>query len=273
MKLIVKLVLLSFVVFQAACSAETVTTKGGGGTPSSNSGSKVSSVAAPVDLATVKANAQAVFTNINPQYKILSTTESGIAGFYRVQVEKGPTIYMNADASYFFTGDAFMVESGNLVNLSEKAMNAERFTVMSSLKESEMVVFDVKPPMTRKAQVTIFTDVDCYYCQKMHLEVPALNEMGIAVRYMAFPRAGVGSASYNKIVSAWCADDPQTTMTMLKSKQTVANKTCKNPVADQYKLGQQLGVTGTPAILLDDGSLIPGYRPANKLAASLGIQP
>jgi thiol:disulfide interchange protein DsbC len=265
MKFFVKLTLLTWFISQAACAAENE----GGAKKSEKSVATIS--AASLDA--IKIKAQAVFRGVNPQYKVASINESGIDGFYLVQIEQGPAVYVNADVSHFFTGEAFTVEAGELVNLTQRVMDKERLAVMSTLQESDMLVFDVAPPAKRKAQLTIFTDVDCYYCQKLHQEVPALNKMGIAVRYMAFPRAGVGSDSYKKIVSAWCADNPQTAMTLLKSKQSIAEKNCNNPVVAQYKLGQAIGVTGTPAIILDDGSLIPGYRPADKLAEALGIKP
>lgn len=265
MRFFVKLLLLTLVVFQVACNAETEAVQA--------DDKKISAVTGAGSLDEVKARVQAKFSQINPAYKVISAVESGIKGFYRVQVEQGPAIYVNEDASYFFTGDAFLLEATGLVNLTETSKGAERLSVVSNLKESDMLVFDVTPPAKRKAQITVFTDVDCFYCQKLHKEVPALNKMGIAVRYMAFPRAGLGSQSYDKIVSAWCADDPQTAMTRLKSKQPIEKKTCDNPVAQQYQLGKDIGVTGTPAILLDDGTLIPGYRPADKLAEALGIKP
>ena len=101
--------------------------------------------------------------------------------------------------------------------------------------------------------------------------MPKLNEMGIEVRYLAYPRAGVGSQSYQKIVSAWCSADRNTAITRLKARQTIPTLTCPNPVASQLDLGREVGVTGTPAIVLEDGRLLPGYMPAEQLAEALGI--
>jgi thiol:disulfide interchange protein DsbC len=140
--------------------------------------------------------------------------------------------------------------------------------LLEALDESEMVVFAPENP---QKTVTVFTDFDCTYCRKLHQEVPVLNELGIAVRYLAYPRAGVGSASYDKMVSAWCADDPNTALTDAKMGKAIPQKTCANPVAKQYRLGDDFGVTGTPALILEDGQLLPGYMPASALAARLGI--
>jgi thiol:disulfide interchange protein DsbC len=133
-----------------------------------------------------------------------------------------------------------------------------------------MIVFSPKGQV--KASVTVFTDVDCGYCQKLHEEVPALNAKGIEVRYLAYPRAGIGSPSYNKIVSAWCANDQQDALTKLKRRQPIPTNICAgNPVAAQFALGGKMGVRGTPALVLESGRLLPGYMPADRLAAELGV--
>ena len=123
-----------------------------------------------------------------------------------------------------------------------------------------------------KATINVFTDIDCGFCRKLHKEVPSLNKLGIEVRYLAFPRAGVGSKSYQKAVTAWCADNPLTALTEYKNGVDKQIRECdKNPVAGQYQLGQTLGINGTPAIVLDDGTLVPGYRTADAIAKILGL--
>jgi thiol:disulfide interchange protein DsbC len=134
-----------------------------------------------------------------------------------------------------------------------------------------MVIFPATG--TRKAVINVFTDVDCGFCQKLHQEVPELNRMGVEVRYLAYPRAGVGSPSYAKIVSAWCSQDRNLAITRLKAGESIPDATCENPVADQFELGQSIGVTGTPAIVLEDGTMVPGYQPAAQLAAIAGVEP
>src|SRR5690606_13363610 len=130
-----------------------------------------------------------------------------------------------------------------------------------------------KPKGKPKAVVSVFTDVDCGYCRKLHKEVPQLNAMGIEVRYLAYPRAGIGSESYQKLVTIWCAKDRQTAMTRFKNGEHVATSTCKdNPISDQYTLGDKMGVNGTPALVKVDGELIPGYMPADDLAKTLGVK-
>ena len=122
-----------------------------------------------------------------------------------------------------------------------------------------------------KTHINVFTDVDCGYCRKLHQEIADINKLGIEVRYLAYPRQGLGTETHRRIASAWCADNPNEALTTLKQGGQIPNKQCDNPIAGQYELGQQVGVTGTPAIVTADGRLLPGYMPAPKLAEALGL--
>ncbi len=203
-----------------------------------------------------------------PGLEIESVAPSVMKGVYEVRSNHQETLFVSADGQYFVVGELYQVKPEGLVNLSEANKQKDRVQLLASLKESDMVVF--KPKQT-KATVTIFTDVDCGYCRKLHQEVPRLNELGIQVNYAAFPRAGVGSQAYRQMVGVWCSDDQQKAMTQAKAGRAVSSKDCKNPVDDQYKLGARLGVTGTPSIFLEDGRVIPGYVPADQLAQGLGL--
>lgn len=201
---------------------------------------------------------------------ILNVKKAGLDGLYQVELDGLRFIYTTADASYMIAGDLYEVAPEGLENLSDKERSGSRAKLLNDIAEQDMIVF--APKGKTKATVTVFTDVDCYYCQKLHADVPKMNEMGIKVRYLAFPRAGIGSPSYQKIASAWCADDKQDSMTKLKNRQEIPLNVCKNnPVEAQYILGQKIGVNGTPALLLDDGSLLPGYLPPDRMAQALGL--
>ncbi|PCJ35555.1 MAG: protein-disulfide isomerase [Cellvibrionales bacterium] len=205
-----------------------------------------------------------------PDFKYGDIMASPIPGISMVQVENGPLLYVYNDGEFFFDGDLYQVTGGRFINLKEKALSTVRKDLLAKIPLDEMIVFSPKAAV--KAVINVFTDVDCGYCRKLHKEVPELNAMGIEVRYLAFPRAGIDSVSYQKIASAWCAENPQEALTALKNKQNIEQNVCAdNPVAKQYNLGQQMGVNGTPAIVLADGSLLPGYRPAADLARVLGI--
>ena len=195
---------------------------------------------------------------------------SPMAGLYEVQVKGGPLLYIDADGRHFIAGDLFAVQKSGFVNLAEQGRQKERAELIAAVKPEDMIIFAPENP---KATIAVFTDVDCGYCRKLHSEVAELNELGIAVHYLAFPRAGLGSPSFRKIASAWCAKDPGAALTSLKNGEEIPENVCAdNPVAAQILLGEKVGVNGTPALVLEDGTLVPGYRPAKDLAKLLGIE-
>lgn len=203
--------------------------------------------------------------------KVASVVPSEIAGLYAVQMENGPLVYATANGKYFVLGDLYEVQAKDFVNLRERARSGERAKELAAVKLNDMIIFKAKGPT--KAVVSVFTDVDCGYCQKLHKEVPQLNQMGIEVRYLAYPRAGVGSETYQKLVTAWCSKDRQGTLTRYKNQEHVPVATCENnAVGAEFALGGRIGVTGTPALITASGELIPGYMPAAELAQRLGVR-
>lgn len=195
---------------------------------------------------------------------------SPIAGLYAVQILGGPVLYVTEDGKHFVAGELFAVEKGQFVSVEEQARAGERLKLMAGVDKKDQIVFS--PKGETKAVIHVFTDVDCGYCRKLHQEIDQINALGIEVRYLAYPRAGVASASADKLATAWCAKDPQATMTRLKRQDAVPIKTCDDhPVAEHYRLGQLVGVNGTPNIVTEDGYMIGGYLPAAKLAERLGI--
>jgi thiol:disulfide interchange protein DsbC len=206
---------------------------------------------------------------LRPGIPIEAVKPTPVPGIYALELQGGTVFYGTEDGQYLFAGDMYELGDTDLINLAESTRMVKRKALMDAVALEDMLVFS--PEGRAKAVVNVFTDVDCGYCQKLHLEVPELNAMGVEVRYLAYPRAGVGSPSYAKIVSAWCADDPNGALTKLKARQEIPPLTCANPVAAQFDLGRAIGVTGTPAIVTEDGRLLPGYMPAADLAKSVGI--
>lgn len=203
--------------------------------------------------------------------EVQSVSTSEIPGLYRVQLRQGPVVYSTADGSYFILGDLFNVGPNGLVNLAEQQRSADRLTALSEVPESDQIIFAAEG--ATKASITVFTDVSCFYCQKLHKEVPELNRRGVEVRYLAYPRQGIGSPGFRQLASAWCADDRQTTLTRLKNREELPDNVCPgNPIAEQFQLGQQLGVRGTPAIVTSSGEMMPGYRSADDLIGLLGVE-
>lgn len=210
------------------------------------------------------------FAQARPDLVVTDVTPSEIEGIYRVSFDGKGSVYASQDGNFFLVGDLFQVAADGIVNVSELASYGPRAKLIAGIDRDDMIVFSPKGEV--KASVVVFTDVDCGYCRKLHKEIPKLNEMGVEIKYLAYPRAGVGSNSYKKIASAWCADDKQDAMNKLKSGTTIPNNVCDgNPVAKQFNIGIQAGLNGTPAIILESGQLIPGYMPAEKLVSQLGI--
>lgn len=208
-----------------------------------------------------------VLAATQPNMQVGEIKASPVPGLYAVHIQNGQILYASADARYFIPGDLYEMRPEGLVNLGEQQRNAWRAGLIAALDEKDMIVFEAEGE--RKAALTVFTDVDCPYCRKLHAEVPKLNEMGIAVRYLAFPRTGLDTETHRKMSATWCAEDPLTTMTSAKRGGAVPEADCDDPVAEQYRLGREVGVTGTPALVLQDGSLLPGYVPAETLAPYL----
>ena len=202
---------------------------------------------------------------------IESVRPSPAPGIVEVQVINGPLLYATEDGGYFFlNGDLHRVSVSGAVNLTEERRSLARKEQLAAVSLEDMVVFS--PKGETRDYVSVFTDVTCFYCQKLHREVDQLNAKGVEVRYLAFPRGGINSDGAKKLATAWCADDQQTTLTELKAGMDLpANDCADSPIAAQYQLGQEMGVSGTPAIITSSGMMIPGYRPAADLIVVLGL--
>ncbi len=172
-------------------------------------------------------------------------------------------VYVSADGKYFIAGDMISMEGRK--NMTELAKQGIRKGIMDR-QDNKPVVFKAK---NEKHVLQVFTDIDCPYCAKLHREVPELNAKGITIEYLMFPRAGLASNSFKKAISMWCSDDNRQAMTDAKERIEIDAKTCDNPIELQYNLGGEVGVTGTPALVTSTGRLIPGYMPADRLAAML----
>ena len=203
-----------------------------------------------------------------PQLPITQVSASQLPGFYEVELANGERLFANPEADYFIAGDMFQITDNRLVNLSEAKRDEKRAEKIAAIDDSQKIIFT---PENKKATVTVFTDVDCGYCRRLHMHMAGYLERGIEIQYLAYPRAGIGSNSYKKIVSAWCAENKQEALTKLKNGEEIAAATCENPVADQFRLGNEMGVTGTPALVFESGRLYPGYVEPEHLAKLLGI--
>jgi len=204
---------------------------------------------------------------VGPRAASSEITESPMPGVYQVNLGDR-IIFASKVGNHMLLGDVY--DTDRKVSLTDEIQQQQALAVISDIDEKDMIVFS---PEETKRTITVYTDVDCPYCRKLHKEVPTLVENGVKVRYLWFPRSGVNTPSYDKAVSIWCADDRQSAMNDAKLSDKITPLKCDpNPVASQYASGQQVGVRGTPTIVLDDGTVIGGYLPASNLLANLGIE-
>lgn len=191
--------------------------------------------------------------------KVNKIAPSPVQNLMQVFTNRG-LFYASNDGQFLIHGKMFNMDS-NMKNESEEAMAGIRLEGIAKFEDS-MIVF---PAKNEKHKITVFTDTTCGYCRKLHSQMSEYNDLGITVRYLAFPRGGLASNGFNELQSVWCAKDQQGAMTDVKAGDGVAASSCTNKIADHYDLGQAAGVSGTPAIILDDGSMIPGYQDPQKL--------
>lgn len=205
-----------------------------------------------------------------PGLQVQSLLPARASGIYEVHTSSGEILYATSDGEYLFIGDMVKLEKSGFINLTEQTRTAQRRDIMDAFaKQGGLIQYAASG--RQKAEIDVFTDIDCGYCRKLHGEMEQLNALGITVNYYAYPRSGPDTESFRKYESVWCADNPKTAMDNAKSGKAVASASCANPVAEQYNLGRKIGITGTPAIVLQDGTLMPGYVPARTLAQGLGI--
>lgn len=203
--------------------------------------------AAPPDaLAAIKAQ----FPEVRPE----QLSPSPVQGLYEIRI--GPKIaYVSADGKYLVQGEIIDLRTDQ--NLTESRREGVRRDVLAGVSEAGMVVFSPPKPTST---ITVFTDIDCGYCRKLHKQVADYNAKGIKVRYMFFPRSGPGTESWTKAEQVACAKDRRAALTRSKMGESLTDKACKpNPVAQHYNIGRDFGLQGTPAIILDSGELIGGY--------------
>ena len=231
-------------------------------------------IAAAAVLATLSAAAAAddydavrerLKTLTNVEDSRVTIAETPIEGILQVRLGS-EIVYMSDDARYLVQGRLFDLDTRE--DLTDRAMAEVRKGLVASLADAQTINFGADDS---EYQLYVFTDVDCGYCRRLHEQIPEYNEAGIQIRYAAFPRAGIGSQTFRKMTSVWCAADQRAAMDVAKAGDTPDPATCDSPVPSQYQLGQAMGVTGTPALLTADGDLIPGYVPPEDLRKRLDM--
>jgi thiol:disulfide interchange protein DsbC len=196
-----------------------------------------------------------------PQATIDSVTPSSASGYFEV-VTQGQVLYVSADGSHLMAGDLWKV--GDRANLTAKRKDGIRHDALTEVGAEHRIVFEADAP---KHHVTVFTDFDCGYCQRLHHDIAQYNARGITVEYLLYPRGGLGSASFDKAVAVWCAADRETSFTLAKAGAVPPPKSCPNPIADNYALVTRIGgIIGTPTVVDASGAMTGSQSPEQMLA-------
>ena len=199
--------------------------------------------------------------NIMPDVIINDIVELHDNSLYETIIN-GEIIYFTADLNYVIQGDVFSLKTWQ--NITENKRAHLRKQALANLDEADMIVYE---STDRKSEytITIFTDIDCSYCQKLHQQMTEYNDLGIRIRYLAFPRAGINSKAFDKSEAVWCSKNRTQSMTDAQAGINLEVNSCESPVKEQYELGRKIGVQGTPALLLAYGRILPGYIPPIRL--------
>ena len=204
------------------------------------------------------------------QLEIVAIKETPLPQIFEVELNTGELLYSDISGDYLFAGDLYQTTNSGLMNLSSKTRQLRTAERINAIPEDQMIVYS--PEDETKATLTVFTDVDCTYCRALHKDVEALVAKGIEVRYLAYPRGGEAAGSYEKMISVWCSQDRHKSLTQAKNGQNLPARDCETPVLEHYELGNQIGISGTPALIFPDGRLIPGYMDVDRLVAMLAIE-
>jgi len=203
-----------------------------------------------------------VMPNARPDH----ITASPVKGLYEVRY--GPRLfYVSADGRFLVEGDIYNLQTRE--DLTEPRLRDARAKTLSSLGKDREIVFAPAKPADKAHTVTVFTDVDCPYCQLLHSKMKEYNDLGIEVRYLLFPRAPAGTPTYQRAETVWCSKDRAAALTQAKSGGALSPLTCKNPLQANVMLGHMMGVTGTPTIVTSSGRVISGYVPPKQLLQAL----
>ena len=206
--------------------------------------------------------------NILPADAVIESIEPSVFdGIYKVYYGDLQPIYVSQDGNFFIYGDMYQINSNRIINITNEETKSRRVDLLSSIPSNELIIFKSKNEISA---ITVFTDVDCGYCRKLHSQISEYNKVGITVKYAAFPRSGIGTQTFTRMVGAWCADDPKKVITDLKNDKKLNLDFCDDqPIAKHYVIGQKLGISGTPAIITPNGELIPGYVSPEELLSRL----
>jgi thiol:disulfide interchange protein DsbC len=219
----------------------------------------------PGQGATPDERARSAVAQLNARVKVDYVGAAPLPGFREV-IAGGQLLYISDDGRYLMQGSVIDLQQQEDIMQNSAALAQHRTQLIATIPHSEKIVF---APPNAKYTVTVFTDIECGYCRKLHEEIAEINRQGIAVEYLAFPRMGLGSQDHKDMISVWCAPDRKRALTDAKAGKSISSRDCKNPVTMEFDVGQRIGVSGTPAIFSAEGIQLGGYLPPAALRAKL----
>lgn len=228
--------------------------------------------AAPVPAELRERLTQSLEVASGNQLQVVNVKNTAMPGIFEVELNTGELLYSSDSGEFLFAGDMYQTSAAGLLNLSANTRQARTLEKIAAIPEQEMIVFAPEGQEAR-ATLTVFTDVDCTYCRALHDDMEDILAQGIRIRYLAYPRGGENAGSFDKMISVWCSDDRHRSLTQAKRGQNLPNRDCESPVLEHYALGNEIGITGTPALVLEDGRLLPGYRDVETLLTLMAFEP
>lgn len=197
--------------------------------------------------------------------KITDIKATEVPNLFWVSLEGMSSVYATSDGKYIVQGDVIRLGSKSLYNVSENLQAGVTKKLLSELKAEDLLIYPAKGKT--KHVIYVFTDVSCPYCHKFHEQMDEMNAKGIEVRYIAWPR---GEQHMPAMEAIWCSADRRSAFdTAIAGGQIADVANCQNPVKDQYQMGLNIGVNGTPGVYSSDGLYLGGYMTTAELLGRL----
>ncbi len=203
-----------------------------------------------------------------------------LQGIYELYFAK-QVFYVDGSGRYIFrNGRLVSFQGTNLTSIAQsnaaKIQARRNLKLLAQIADSDMLVYpaslelgsglsSVSEPISELSSITIFTDVDCPFCRRIHSELQTYTKAGITVKYLFFPRAGQSSTAYTTFVSVWCSKFPKDALDKVEAGQHIETQNCNHPVKEHLQLAEAFGLIGTPAIFLQDGTMLIGYKHPEEL--------
>ena len=208
--------------------------------------------------------------NLNANVSITGIKETPIPGLLEIEIDGSQIVYASEDGNYVLTGQLMDISEGEPNNITEKSQQTIRARILADLNPSSFITFSAKGD--QRAEIYVFTDVTCEYCKNFHKQIESINESGVTVHYIAFPRAGINTPTGKLMETAWCSESPQVALTELKASgknHTSQIPSCHAPIEEHFRAGISMGVNGTPYILTAEGQRLGGYISKDDLLSEL----